>query len=72
MMAEKTTKKNVKQAEVVKTADELKKDVAAKRADLLEAKRSLAAGELVNPRVLSTYRKEIARMLTQINSKEQK
>lgn len=71
-MAEKTTKKTAKTAEIVKTVDDLKKDVATKRADLLEAKRSLAAGELVNPRVLSTYKKEIARLLTEINSKEQK
>lgn len=71
-MAEKTVKKPTKQAEIVKTVDDLKQDVAAKRKDLLEARRSLAAGELVNPRVISTYRKEIARMLTEINSKEQK
>ena len=72
-MAEKTTKKAApKQAEVVKTVEELHKDLATKRNDLLEARRSLAAGELVNPRVISTYRKEIARMLTEIKSKEQK
>lgn len=71
-MAEKTIKKTAKQAEIVKTVEDLHNDLATKRKDLLEAKRSLAAGELVNPRVLSTYRKEIARMLTEINSKEQK
>ena len=70
-MAEKTVKKPAKNAEVVKTVDELKAEVATKRADLLEAKRSLAAGELANPRVLGTYRKDIARLLTEINVKEQ-
>ena len=70
-MAEKTVKKPAKNAEVVKTVDELKKDLDAKRKDLLEAKRSLASGELVNQRVLGAYRKDIARLLTEINVKEQ-
>ena len=70
-MAEKTVKKPAKNAEVVKTIDDLKKDLDAKRKDLLEAKRSLASGELVNPRVLGAYRKDIARLLTEINVKEQ-
>lgn len=70
-MAEKTVKKPAKNAEVVKTVDDLKKDLDAKRKDLLEAKRSLASGELVNPRVLGAYRKDIARLLTEINVKEQ-
>ena len=70
-MAEKTVKKPAKNAEVVKTVDDLKKDLDAKRKDLLEAKRSLASGELVNQRVLGAYRKDIARLLTEINVKEQ-
>lgn len=70
-MAEKTVKKPAKNAEVVKTIDDLKKDLDAKRKDLLEAKRSLASGELANPRVLGAYRKDIARLLTEINVKEQ-
>ena len=61
-MAEKTVKKPAKNAEVVKTVDDLKKDLDAKRKDLLEAKRSLASGELANPRVLGAYRKDIARL----------
>ena len=69
-MAEKTVKKPAKNAEVVKTVDDLKKDLDAKRKDLLEAKRSLASGELANPRVLGAYRKDIARLLTEINVKE--
>ena len=70
-MAEKSIKKPAKNAEVVKTVDDLKKDLDAKRKDLLEAKLSLASGELANPRVLGAYRKDIARLLTEINVKEQ-
>jgi ribosomal protein L29 len=65
------TKKSVKAA-VVKTIDDLKKELAEKRNDLLQAKRSHAAGELVNPKALRSLRKEIARLLTQINAKESK
>jgi len=65
--AKKTTK-----AVVVKTVDDLKKEVAEKRHDLLQAKRSHAAGELVNPKALRSLRKDIARLLTQINEKESK
>lgn len=61
------TKKSVKTA-VVKTIDDLKKELAEKRNDLLQAKRSHAAGELVNPKALRSLRKEIARLLTQINN----
>lgn len=69
MMAE--TKKTAKAA-VVKTVDDLKKELAEKRHDLLQAKRSHAAGELVNPKALRSLRKDIARLLTQINEKESK
>ena len=65
------TKKTAKAA-VVKTVDDLKKEVAEKRKDLLQAKRSHAAGELVNPKALRSLRKDIARLLTQINEKESK
>ena len=61
------TKKSVKAA-VVKKIDDLKKELAEKRNDLLQAKRSHAAGELVNPKALRSLRKEIARLLTQINN----
>ena len=61
------TKKSAKAA-VVKTIDDLKKELAEKRNDLLQAKRSHAAGELVNPKALRSLRKEIARLLTQINN----
>ena len=65
------TKKTAKAA-VVKTVDDLKKEVAEKRNDLLQAKRSHAAGELVNPKALRSLRKDIARLLTQLNEKESK
>mgnify|MGYP000935048799 CR=1 FL=1 len=65
----KTTKKAApKKAEVKELS--LNEQLAAKRADLLEAKKSLAAGELINPRVITTTRKEIARLLTKINAQE--
>lgn len=70
-MAEKATKKTVKKAEVVKTREDLHNELATKRNDLVEAKRSNAAGELVNPRVITTYRKDIARLLTEINAKKE-
>ena len=62
-----TTKKAAPKKEL-----SLTEQVAAKRADLLEAKKSHAAGELVNPRVITSLRKDIARLLTTINAKEGK
>ena len=64
--------KKTAKAAVVKTVYDLKKEVAEKRNDLLQAKRSHAAGELVNPKALRSLRKDIARLLTQINEKESK
>lgn len=48
--------------------EELRASLQTKQVDLIEAKRSHAAGELVNPRVLGAYRKDIARLLTAINN----
>ena len=64
--------KKTAKAAVVKMVDDLKKELAEKRNDLLQAKRSHAAGELVNPKALRSLRKDIARLLTQINEKESK
>ena len=64
--------KKTAKAAVVKTVDDLKKELAEKRNDLLQAKRSHAAGELVNPKALRSLRKDIARLLTQTNEKESK
>lgn len=52
------------------TIDELRATLATKRQDMLEAKRSNAAGELVNQRVITSTRKEIARLLTAIRAAE--
>lgn len=68
----KTTTKTTKKADVVKSVADLEKDLAVKRQDLLEAKRSHKAGELVNPRVLVETRREIARLLTAIRAKAKK
>ncbi|MGB4761736.1 MAG: 50S ribosomal protein L29 [Candidatus Saccharimonas sp.] len=64
--AKKTTKKAVE----VKNLEDLQKDLAAKQNDLLESRKSHRAGELVNPRILSTTRKEIARLHTAIRAAE--
>lgn len=73
-MAEKTTKKatpkTTKVATEVKSIAQLQEELAAKTTDMLQAKRSHAAGELVNPRVLTTTRKEIARLHGAIRAHE--
>lgn len=60
-----------KKAEEVVTVEQLRADIATKQQDLLEAKRSHAAGELANPRVLGVTRKEIARLQTALRAAEQ-
>ena len=71
-MAEaKTTKKSAPKKDAkVKTIDQLREELATKKADQIASKRSHAAGELVNPRVLTTTRKEIARLHTAIRAHE--
>lgn len=66
-MAEKSTQKTAPKQELTPA-----QQLAAKQTDLAEAKKSHAAGELVNPRVLGSLRKDIARLLTTINAKEGK
>ena len=68
--ATKTTKKTVEATEV-KDVTTLRADLAAKQQDLLDSRKSHRAGELVNPRVLGTIRKEIARLHTAIRAAEQ-
>lgn len=65
-MADKKTTK----ATEVKTIEQLKEELATKRTDLLAARRGHAAGELANPRVLTSTKKEIARLLTAIRAAE--
>ncbi len=59
-----------KKAVVVPTLDELHTQLAEKQNDLVETKRSHAAGELANPRALTHTRKEIARLHTAIRAAE--
>lgn len=63
-------KNATKTASEVKTVEQLREELAAKQNDLFEAKRSHAAGELVNPRVITHTRKEIARLNTAIRAAE--
>jgi ribosomal protein L29 len=46
----------------------LSDQLAAKRSELLELKKTHAAGDLVNPRALTSAKKEVARLLTTINA----
>ncbi len=64
--------KSTKEAPVVKSLEDLKTELAAKQNDLLEAKRGHRAGELVNPRVITLTRKEVARLKTAIRAEELK
>jgi len=63
-----TANKNVKEAKEIQSLEQLQKTLADKQQDLIEAKRSHAAGDLVNPRVLTATRKEIARLHTAIRA----
>ena len=61
---------NAVPATEVKNLETLQQELAAKRADLLEAQRGHRAGELANPRILGVYRREIAKILTEINQRK--
>lgn len=69
MAIAKQTKKTVAATEV-KSTDKLVKELAQKEADLIASRRSHKAGELVNPKVLNTTRKDIARLKTAIRADE--
>lgn len=64
------TKKSVTKAKApeIKTIEQLHIDLATLRSDQLESRKSHIQGELVNPRVLTVQRKNIARTITAINS----
>ena len=62
--------KKMKKAEEVKTIEQLRAELVAKHADMLAVRKSHAAGELTNPRVITTTRKEIARINTAIRALE--
>ena len=72
-MADKKTTKakpTTKKAAEVKTVEQLRADLITKNADLLQARRGNAAGELTNPRVITVTRKEIARLHFAIRAHE--
>lgn len=62
-------KKPAKAVEV-KTAEQLHDDLAKQRQEHQESRRSHRAGDLVNPHILNTQRKQIARTLTAIKQSE--
>lgn len=66
------TTKVTKKAVEAKSLEQLRAELAAKQQDMLDSRKSHRAGELVNPRVLGTLRKEIARLLTAIRAEELK
>lgn len=63
-------KETTKTASIVKPINELRAELAAKRQELLDSRRSHKAGELVNPSVLGQIRKQIARLNTEIRAQE--
>jgi ribosomal protein L29 len=63
---------NKKEASVAMSLDDLNKSIQTKLSELLEAKRGHRAGELTNPRVISSTRKEIARLKTAVRAGELK
>ncbi len=63
-------KKPTKKAEKVQTSADIEKELKAKQADMLMALQSHKAGELTNPRVLKTHRRDIARLMTALNAKK--
>lgn len=68
----KTVKKTAKPVNEFKSLADLQKDLLTKQNDLLEARKSHRAGELVNPRAITGLRKEVARLKTAIRAEELK
>ena len=63
-------KKTTSKTTTKKVELSLGEQLIEKRKELVEAKRGHAAGELQNPRALSKVRKDIARIMTEINAKK--
>lgn len=63
-MADKPTKK----APTEKAEKTLQEQLAEVRQDLLDAQKTHRSGELVNPKVIARYRKQIARLMTKLNA----
>jgi ribosomal protein L29 len=60
--------KKIKDAKEVKTLEQLNEELVKLQAEHLESRRSLVQGELVNPRVVTVQRKNIARLHTAISA----
>ncbi len=60
-----------KAAKTVKTEVSVQDQLAAKRLELHNYRKSNLAGELVNPRAIKVARKEVARLMTQLNAKKE-
>jgi large subunit ribosomal protein L29 len=72
MADSKTNKKKTVavKAQTVKTVEQLITELAEKKQDMLDSRKSLIAGEMVNPRAIRTLRKDIAKLLTAIREDE--
>ena len=70
MADKKPTPKKTPATPKVQTVEELQAELMTKQADLLNARRANAAGELANPHILTTTRKQIARLHTAIRAAE--
>lgn len=69
-MVDKKTTKVAKVAAEVKSIDQLQADLVLKQTNLIDAKRGHKLGELTNPCVINSTRKEIARIHTAIRAIE--
>jgi ribosomal protein L29 len=68
MATTKKTTKVKKDAVEVKSLKQLTKDLLSKQNELVEARRGHKLGELTNPRVITTTKKDIARLHTAITA----
>ncbi|HEY0965050.1 MAG TPA: 50S ribosomal protein L29 [Candidatus Saccharimonadales bacterium] len=62
---------DTKKTTTKKTEKTLQEQLIDARKDLLDAKKSHRAGELVNPKVLGGYRKKVAQIMTKINAEKE-
>ena len=62
---------DTKKTTTKKAEQTLQEQLIDARKDLLEAKKSHRAGELVNPKVLGGYRKKVAQIMTKINAEKE-
>jgi ribosomal protein L29 len=72
MASIKKTAKVVKKTAEIKTVVQMRSDLSDKQNDLIGYKKGHKMGELTNPRVITSTRKEIARLKTAIRAAELK